>query len=138
MTMTVTRRFELDAAHRLHEHEGRCKFLHGHRYVFDVTLQGDPDYMGRVLDFYRMKELVGGWLDENWDHATLVWVKDESLLQWLGSFDQRFYVLECPPTIERLSQVLAERLTFVLIGEGCHVSKIVGYETPNSWAEWTL
>ena len=37
MTTTCTRRIEFDAAHRVMEHESKCRHLHGHRYAIEAT-----------------------------------------------------------------------------------------------------
>jgi 6-pyruvoyltetrahydropterin/6-carboxytetrahydropterin synthase len=50
--MKVIRRIEIDAGHRLLKHEGKCRNLHGHRYVFEVEAQSKQlDSVGRGIDF---------------------------------------------------------------------------------------
>lgn len=133
--MRATRRFEIDAAHRLPEHEGKCRHLHGHRYAFEVTLEHELDGMGRVADFGELKATIGGWLDEQWDHATVAWKHDTKLLEWLTGEQQRCYVLSEPPTIENmvleLARVLHQELALQPV-------RIVGYETPSCSAEWVV
>jgi 6-pyruvoyltetrahydropterin/6-carboxytetrahydropterin synthase len=73
MPITVSRRFEFDAAHRVLNHEGKCRHLHGHRYVAEVTVEADGlDPIGRVIDYSILKTEIGGWIDKNWDHNTLL------------------------------------------------------------------
>lgn len=67
---TITRRLEIDAGHRLMNHESKCRNVHGHRYVFEVTVGAENlDGSGRVIDFGVVKQELGGWLDEHWDHG---------------------------------------------------------------------
>lgn len=66
----VTRRIEFDAGHRITRHESRCAHPHGHRYVAEVTVAApELDPAGRVVDFGVMKQILGAWIDEHWDHA---------------------------------------------------------------------
>ena len=39
--ISVTRRLEFDAGHRIPDHRSQCRNLHGHRYVLEITLTGD-------------------------------------------------------------------------------------------------
>src|SRR5436853_739224 len=75
--ITITRRFEFDYGHRVLGHEGKCRHLHGHRGVAEVTVQGlELDSLGRVIDFSVLKREVGEWIDNNWDHNILLNTQD--------------------------------------------------------------
>src|SRR5260363_127088 len=37
--LTITRQLAFDAGHRIPDHQSRCRNLHGHRYVLDITLK---------------------------------------------------------------------------------------------------
>ncbi len=74
---TCTRRIQFCCGHRVHRHEGKCANLHGHNYVLFVTAQGSLDSVGRVIDFSVLKERIGGWIDQNWDHGFVLGVEDQ-------------------------------------------------------------
>lgn len=80
MSVLICRSFEFDAGHRLVDHEGQCKFLHGHHYkaeYFMLPLTGKTlDSVGRVLDFGVVKQRVTNWIDTNWDHNMVLSMKD--------------------------------------------------------------
>jgi len=38
--LTITRRLEFDAGHRIPHHAGKCCHLHGHRYAIELTVSG--------------------------------------------------------------------------------------------------
>ena len=70
--ITISRRFEWDAAHRIPGHEGACKAIHGHRYVAEVEVSGPQmDALGRIVDFGVLKTVVGAWIDGNFDHTAV-------------------------------------------------------------------
>lgn len=71
--ITICKRIEWDAAHRVLRHESKCATLHGHRYAAEIACSADAlDDLGRVIDFGVIKEVVGKWIDDNWDHNTLL------------------------------------------------------------------
>lgn len=77
---TVTRAFHFCAAHRLLGHEGKCRFLHGHNYLATVVLQGRGlNGLGMLVDFKDVKDAIGWWIDEHWDHNILLNSKDPLL-----------------------------------------------------------
>lgn len=60
--------------------------MHGHNYValFTVTipanlLRPDVDELGRVIDFSVIKDLIGGWIEQNWDHGFIYWQYDHEM-----------------------------------------------------------
>lgn len=134
--ITCTRRIEIDAGHRLLNHESKCAHLHGHRYGFDITVTAAAlDSVGRVLDFGCIKEVLGTWLDETWDHAFIV-QQGDPLTEWLVDNDQKHDVLPCPPTAENLARLVGEAAQDML-DPGIKVVSVVCHETPNCQATWT-
>lgn len=82
---TITRKLEFDSGHRVLGHEGKCRYLHGHRYVAEVTVHAPGlDELGRVVDFGVIKEVVGGWINDNWDHNMILHPDDPLATVWSG------------------------------------------------------
>lgn len=131
---TITRRLEIDAGHRLLRHESKCRNAHGHRYVFDITVSGRKDKVGRIIDFSRVKELVGVWLDTNWDHGFIV-QRGDPLIQTLRQIDSKMFVVDWPPTAENMSQYLHKIASALLHRSGIRVRNVRCWETPNCWAD---
>lgn len=69
--MLLRREFSFDAAHRLEQYHGKCEALHGHTYRFAVTLQGEPDHEGMVMDFVQLKQIVSEHVLSHLDHSYL-------------------------------------------------------------------
>ena len=73
MEVELIKTFRFEAAHSLpNVPEGhKCARLHGHSYRVDVHVTGRPDpRTGWLMDFARIKEIVGEVLDEL-DHRCL-------------------------------------------------------------------
>ena len=97
--------------------------------------------MGRIIDFAVLKEKVGGWILENWDHGFIVAVHDEDARRAIAAFSsgglaQKTFVLDRNPTAENMARFLALEVSpRVLLGTGVRVTKIVVQETENCFAE---
>ena len=67
--MIVRRRFEFEAAHRLPNHPGKCRELHGHSYKLVVQVERPVDSeTGMVIDFSDLKQTVGERVLTRLDH----------------------------------------------------------------------
>ena len=134
MTTTCTRFLEFDAAHRLVNHESLCAHLHGHRYRAEIECASPLDAIGRVVDFSVIKERVGGWIAERWDHAAIVNVDDAPLLALLdGIGERRVYRLDGNPTAENIAAELL-RVAAPMLAP-IRVVRVRIWETPNCYAE---
>lgn len=134
--VTVTRQIEFDAAHRVLGHEGKCRLLHGHRYRCEITVQSPHlDLLGRVVDFGVVKVLVGGWVDQNWDHNVLL-NQDDVLLNNATIVEQNPFVMpRGNPTAENIAAVLYGVAT-ELLPNYLKVVRVRVYETPNCFADY--
>ncbi len=136
--ITCTRRIEFDAAHRVMEHESKCRHLHGHRYAVEATFEANAlDTLGRVIDFGEVRRILGEWIDTNWDHATILFSADEELGEAVAKrTGQVIYYLPQNPTAENMAQhLLAEICPKIFAKKGVRCTRIRLYETPNCYAE---
>ena len=143
--LTITRKLEFDAGHRIPDHNSQCRNLHGHRYTLLITLTGaviekdGQSNNGMIMDFSDIKALAKTHLVDLWDHAFLVYRDDNAVLQFLDSLPgHKTVVLDRIPTVENLARVAFDILKNVYQDRywtGLSLSKITLYETPNCWAE---
>ena len=143
--LTITRKLEFDAGHRIPDHKSQCRNLHGHRYTLLITLVGTvisqegQSNNGMVMDFSAVKALANAHLVDVWDHAFLVYAGDTAVRQFLDSLPgHKTVVLDCIPTVENLARVAFDILSGVFLdrySNGLALSKVTLYETPNCWAE---
>src|SRR5260364_236159 len=118
--LTITRQLAFDAGHRIPDHQSRCRNLHGHRYVLEITLQGSviktqgaPD-CGMVMDFAEVKTLAMRHLVEAWDHAFLVYQDDARVRAFLETMpEHKTVIINRIPTAENLAAIAFERLAGV-------------------------
>ena len=120
-------------------HEGKCATAHGHNYNLWVYAEANElDDIGRIIDFSVLKEKIGGWVDEHWDHTFLVYSKDLQTIEGLKIMPQKKdpFICSFNPTAENMAAYLIHEICpQVLKGTGVTVTKITLYETENCFAE---
>lgn len=138
MNPVITRRLEIDAGHRLMKHESKCRNVHGHRYIVEVSCTATQlDEVGRILDFSVVKTVFGGWLDTHWDHGFIA-QQGDPIIDWLDANKMKVYELGEPPTAENMSKYLFRKARQLLEPHGVTVVGIRVHETPNCVAELSL
>lgn len=143
--MLITRKFEFDAGHRISTHTSKCRNLHGHRYVLEITLSGliiadaGVPEQGMVMDFSEVKRIAKEALVDQWDHAFLVYAGDALVLSFLQSLpDHKTVVLEVQPTAENLALIafgVLDRAFCDKYGNQLQLEHVRLFETPNCWAD---
>ena len=134
-TVKVTRRLHFSAAHKLHreewtEEQNRAVFglcaspnWHGHNYEIDVTVEGPVDAQtGFVHDLKKLRDLVEARVIGDLDHRNLNLDVD-----WLA---------DVIPTTENLVVAIWNRLHDGMPA-GVRLSRLVLYETPRNYVEYT-
>lgn len=152
----ITREFQFDYGHRVLGHGGKCRHIHGHRGVAQVSVEAPQlDALGFVIDFSNLKTIVGDWIDTFWDHNIILNGNDPLARMYVentgedtewGFFsgavfaDKTPYVLPAGmnPTAENLAKILAEKAQELLAGSNLKVVHVRLYETPNCWADYDL
>ncbi|PSB92429.1 6-carboxytetrahydropterin synthase QueD [Candidatus Pandoraea novymonadis] len=143
--ITITRKLEFDAGHRIPDHRSQCRNLHGHRYVLEITLMGEMKREegafdnGMVMDFADVKALANEHLVSMWDHAFIVYQGDIEVRNFLTSLkDHKTVVLDCIPTVENLANIAFKMLVGIFdayYGSNLCLTHVRLYETPNCWAD---
>lgn len=118
--ISICKRFEFDAAHHLTQYAGKCRNVHGHRFILDVEITGEIQKegfsTGMIMDFGTMKVIIGEIIDQYLDHHDL----NETL--------------PVSPTAENIVIWIAEKIKKFLTEET--LLRVRLYETPTSYAEW--
>ncbi len=135
--MECIRIIEFDAGHRVVGHEGKCKFLHGHRYKVHAKFKArELDLLGRVVDFGIIKQKLGGWIDHNLDHTCILWTKDERLGKVVAAeTKQEIYYMDVNPTAENIAKHILYDIIPTLFSDkdGLICQSITLFETPNCY-----
>ncbi|WP_462317889.1 6-pyruvoyl trahydropterin synthase family protein [Marinilabilia sp.] len=138
----LTKEFRFEMAHALWNYDGLCKNIHGHSYILQVTVIGEPcsdennPKFGMVMDFGDLKKIVKEEVVEPMDHSIVVSdrAETEKLFQ-VPQMADRYHVMPYQPTCENLLVDFSERISFRL-PEGVSLFSLKLHETGNSFAEW--
>ena len=123
-------RFEY--GHRILNHPGKCKRLHGHSGKVEFTVYGEINSeTGMVIDFGDIGSSVGEIIKHNLDHRTFLQIGDP--LIEAESLDRQDLILTAgPPTAENISMLILQQAEPLLPER--HLS-IKLWETEDSFAQ---
>jgi 6-pyruvoyltetrahydropterin/6-carboxytetrahydropterin synthase len=129
---SVTRELTFCYGHRLLQYEGKCRHLHGHNGRVVITLAAPSlDALGMVMDFSRLKRIVGGWIDEHLDHKMLLH-REDPVLPFLRQQGEPVYVLDVNPTAENIARLIFEQTA----AQGFPVVEVQLWETDTCYAAY--
>lgn len=133
--MVITRKVEFSASHvcrnpQLSDEENLRLFGaaanphgHGHNYVVEVSLRGDPDPVtGMVLDLKELKEILTREIVDPYDHRFLNYE--------VPPFDR------VVPTTENIARDIWQRLEPRLTDEHRQLHAVRVYETPDLYVDY--
>jgi 6-pyruvoyltetrahydropterin/6-carboxytetrahydropterin synthase len=141
----ITRRLEFDAGHRIPNHQGQCRHIHGHRYRIEATLTGELNQTagasdeGMMMDFGHIKAIMQEFIITPWDHSFFVARNDQLLIDFLNTIpNHKTTILESIPTAENIAKaafdLLVPHLNEAYQGR-IRLKQLRLYETPNCWAD---
>ena len=129
----VTREIHFCYGHRLLNHDGKCRHLHGHNGKAVITLASDRlDPLGMVLDFSRIKRVVSSWIDETLDHRMLLH-RDDPVLPLLRQQGEPVYVMDVNPTAENIARLIYD----FVASQGFPVTEVRLWETESCFASYS-
>ena len=127
---TITKEVYFCYGHRLMNHAGKCRNLHGHSVKAAISIAQEMlNEQGMVCDFADIRETVEAYIDEHLDHNFLLH-KDDPIIPALLANNERFWALEEHPTAEVLSKMIYRHLK----ATGFNVTKVVLWETASAYA----
>ena len=127
---TITKEVYFCYGHRLMNHPGKCRNLHGHSVKASVSITNTQlNEEGMVCDFSDIKEAVETYVDQHLDHNFLLH-KDDPIITALKENNERFMQLDEHPTAEVLSKMIFMHLKNI----GFNVSQVVLWETSSAYA----
>ena len=128
----VTREIRFCYGHRLLNYSGKCRHLHGHNGRAVITLEAPRlDSLGMVVDFSKLKRVVGGWIDQTLDHRMLLH-KDDPVLPLLRQQGEPVFVMDVNPTAENIARLIYD----FLAGQGFPVVEVRLWETETCYATY--
>jgi 6-pyruvoyltetrahydropterin/6-carboxytetrahydropterin synthase len=138
--MKISKEFRWEMGHRLPNHKGLCKNMHGHSYRMNVEITGEILKNGMIIDFYDLGKIVKPIL-EKLDHSFMVWEGDEKIVKFLKENKMKMFMVPYIATVENICNDIILRISkLIKIKKSDNISSLTVkiFETPNSYAEQTI
>lgn len=104
-------------AHRLANHDGKCRNLHGHQYILEVTIEGELNQTpgnsseGMLVDFSALKTLLEKEIHDRCDHAFMLADSDQLMKNFYAAQpDLKHLIVPFPTTAENIAQWIFNNL----------------------------
>ncbi len=125
---SITKEVYFCYGHRLMNHPGKCRNLHGHSVKASITIKAEQlNEQGMVCDFSDIKASAEQYIDKELDHNFLLH-KDDPIIPLLEQQNERFLALEEHPTAEVLAKMIFQHIK----NAGFQVEQVALWETASA------
>jgi len=125
---TITKEVYFCYGHRLMNHPGKCRNLHGHSVKASISIEQEKlNEEDMVCDFSDIRDCVEHYIDLYLDHNFLLH-KEDPIIPMLIDNRERFLALDEHPTAEVLSKMIYQYVK----KSGFNVSQVVLWETASA------
>ncbi|MCI0474516.1 MAG: 6-carboxytetrahydropterin synthase [Ignavibacteria bacterium] len=138
--MKIAKEFRWEMGHRLPDHPGLCRNIHGHSYKMVVELEGEVLKNGMIIDFYNLGLIVKPII-EKLDHAFLVNRRDSKVYDFLKKNKMKMAAVDYSATVENICTDMLGRIVKEIRRKKVKNISAISlkiYETPNSFAEMNI
>ncbi len=126
----ITKEVYFCYGHRLMNHQGKCRNLHGHSVKASISIKNTTlNNDGMVCDFSDIRECVDAFVDEYLDHNFLLHENDP-IIPALIANNERFLAIAEHPTAEVISKMIYDYIKKA----GFNVAQVVLWETSSASA----
>ena len=126
----ITKEVYFCYGHRLMNHPGKCRNLHGHSVKASISIRQEQlNQQAMVCDFADVKDCVDGFINKLLDHNFLLH-KDDPIIPALIANQEQFMALDEHPTAEVLSKMIYQHVK----QQGFNVDQVVLWETASACA----
>jgi len=124
----ITKEVYFCYGHRLMNHPGKCRNLHGHSVKASITIIAEQlNEQGMVCDFSDIKASAETYIDQELDHNFLLH-KDDPIIPLLEQQNERFLALNEHPTAEVLAKMIFKHIK----NAGFQVEQVALWETASA------
>ena len=135
--MKIAKEFHWEMGHRLPEHFGLCKNIHGHSYKMIVEFEGELDKNQMVIDYYDVEKIIKPVI-EKLDHSYMVNKDDKILLEFLEKVDSKRVVVDFYATAENICTYLLNEVKKCSLPSNILSVKVKVHETQFDYAEESM
>ena len=135
--MKIAKEFRWEMGHRLPDHFGKCKNIHGHSYKMLVEFSGELDKNGMIIDYYDVEKIINPVIDKL-DHAFMINKNDKIVLEFLEKMDSKIVLVDFESTAENICKYLLSEVSKTTLPKNVKEIKVRVQETTEDYAEESL
>jgi len=132
--MKIGKEFKWEMGHRLPEHFGQCKNIHGHSYKMLVEFEGELNENGMMIDYYDVEKIINPII-EKLDHAFLVNKNDKLTIKFLEKLNSKKVVVDFESTAENICTHLLNQIKSAKLPANVKSLMVRVSETDEDYAE---
>jgi 6-pyruvoyltetrahydropterin/6-carboxytetrahydropterin synthase len=135
--LRIAKEFHWEMGHRLPEHFGLCKNIHGHSYKMILTVEGEMNQQQMVIDYYDLEKIISPIIQEL-DHAFMVNKDDKLVLEFLNQINSKKVVVDFDATVENICLFILNKIKTASLPKNIKAIAVRIYETQFDYAEERL
>ena len=143
MYQKITRKGTFDAAHRVMHERVKCFNLHGHTFLYELTFAfKESEDIGYALDFKEIKRVACAYIDEVFDHCTIINPRDTVVKDCVKKLGTKLYEMtidgpgaDCNPSAESIAKEIFIQIACLMNTRNLWLENLRLYETPNCWVD---
>lgn len=132
--MKIAKEFRWEMGHRLPEHFGLCKNIHGHSYKMIAEFEGKLNKDQMVIDYYDVEKIINPIINKL-DHAFMVNKDDKVVIEFLEKMNSKKVVVDFDATAENICKYLLNEISKSGLPDNISLVKVRVYETQFDYAE---
>jgi 6-pyruvoyltetrahydropterin/6-carboxytetrahydropterin synthase len=135
--MKIAKEFRWEMGHRLPEHFGLCKNIHGHSYKMLVEFEGELNEDEMIIDYYDVEKIINPII-ERLDHSFMVNKNDKVVLEFLEKMNSKKVVVDFQSTAENICTYILSEIKKANLPSNVKEINIRVFETTDDYAEESL
>jgi 6-pyruvoyltetrahydropterin/6-carboxytetrahydropterin synthase len=132
--LKIAKEFRWEMGHRLPEHFGLCKNIHGHSYKMILSVEGNLNQQQMIIDYYDLEKIINPIIQEL-DHSFMVNKSDTLVLEFLNKINSKKVVVDFDPTVESICNYILNKIKEAPLPENIKSLTVRIYETYSDYAE---
>lgn len=139
----VTRKIDIDIAHRVMREAIKCYNNHGHRYNIFLTFSFEQsEDIGYAIDFKEIKRVYCQWIDDMFDHGAIYNPHDTDFIAPCVKHGTKLWLMSlngvgafCNPSVENVAKEMFIAIDYMAKNKKEHIylHKIDVWETGNCY-----
>ena len=139
----VTIKKHADCMHRVVNHVSKCRHVHGHSYLYDLTFSYPTiSDIGYSLDFAEIKRIGVQWIEDHMDHGAILNPHDKIMIEACDKLNSKIWIMSlngeseyCNPSVENIAKEVFLVMEVLFKDSPITPHQIKIYETPNCYTD---